>query len=60
MKLRRQSPPRPHGPAPGLGLGLLALAALLVLALLVAGWVKGGAQPVRPVEQPVPDSRLAR
>jgi hypothetical protein len=34
--------------------------ALLVLVMLVAGWVKGGAEPLQVIEQPVPAERLAR
>lgn len=31
----------------------LALAAILVAAILVMAWIKGGAQPMRWIEQPV-------
>lgn len=33
--------------------GALALAAILVTAILVIAWIKGGAQPMRWIEQPV-------
>lgn len=42
----------------------LVLPAIVVVALIVAlfvwAWIEGGAQPVAPVEKPVPAERLGR
>jgi len=39
---------------------LLILVAILIVGLLVAAWVKGGAQPQRQVEIPIPAEQLGR
>ncbi len=39
---------------------LLILVAILIVGLLVAAWVKGGEQPRKQVEIPIPAEQLGR
>lgn len=57
MKISRNYPPRrrrsPLTP-------IVAIAAVILLALLVFAWMRGGPQPMTPVEKPIAADRLGR
>lgn len=56
MKISRNYPPRRRSPLTP----IIAIVAVLLLILLVFAWMRGGPQPMTPVEKPIAADRLGQ
>jgi hypothetical protein len=57
MKLSRQDPYRRRRSPLSL---IVVIALVIIVALLVLAWSRGGPQPVRPIEKPIAAERLGK
>ncbi len=56
MKISRNYPPRRRNPLTT----ILAIVAVVLLAVLIFAWIRGGPQPMKPVEKPIAADRLGQ